>query len=79
MALAHSLRQRGLSVETDLEGRSLKAQFKRADKLNVRITLVLGADEIGKGVVQVKDMEKKDQKEVSRSDLAQHLSEILQS
>jgi histidyl-tRNA synthetase len=44
----------GLSVQINLGGSSLKAQFKRADKSGAAYALVLGDDEVARGVVAVK-------------------------
>lgn len=44
--LCHKLRQAGSMAETDLLGRSLKAQMKYAAKTGIRFVLVLGEDEI---------------------------------
>ena len=37
-------------------GSSLKSQFKKADKSGAKYTVVLGQDEIDRGVISVKDM-----------------------
>lgn len=37
--------------------RSVKAQFKYADKLRVRFVAVLGADELSRGEIKLRDME----------------------
>lgn len=49
------------SQRTDLRvkmanGSSLKSQFKRADKSGAKYTVVLGQDEINRGVISIKDM-----------------------
>jgi len=54
--LAQELRKHGISVETDHVGRSLKAQFKYADKVGARYTLVIGDDEIAKNEAVLKNM-----------------------
>lgn len=59
--LTQQLRRRGLEVESDYEGASLKSQMRRADKLGARHVLILGDDEISRGVVQVRDMINKTQ------------------
>ena len=78
-SLTRKLRAAGFSAETDLEGRSLKAQFKRAAKLNVGVTLVIGDEELKTGQVQVKDMSQKEQIAVSEGELIGRLAKILQS
>jgi len=46
----------GLRVETDLGGGSFKAQFKRADKSGAAVAVVLGEDELARGVAAVKPL-----------------------
>jgi histidyl-tRNA synthetase len=63
MKLAATLRVR-FSVETDYQGRSLKAQMREADKLGARFVLIVGGDELARGVATLRDMETKDQSDV---------------
>lgn len=46
LALAQDLIRQGFSVETDIMGRSLRAQMKAADRMQARFTLVLGETEV---------------------------------
>ncbi len=54
--LAYALRRKGVSAETDIMDRSVKAQMKYADKIGAKYVVVIGDDEIAKGVVSVKNM-----------------------
>lgn len=54
--LAYTLRQDGISVLTDLCGRSIKAQMKYANKLGAQYSIVLGDEEIENNQAQVKCM-----------------------
>ena len=54
--LANALRLRGVPVEIDHIGRSVKAQLKYADKVGARFVLVLGDDELAKGEARLKRM-----------------------
>jgi histidyl-tRNA synthetase len=45
-----------LRVETDLGGGSFKAQFKRADRSGASVAVVLGDDELGRGVAALKPL-----------------------
>lgn len=54
--LAAELRNKGLSVETDIMNRSLKAQMKYAGKTGARYSIVLGEDEISRGECELKNM-----------------------
>ncbi len=56
VSFAGALRKEGASCQVGLEGRSVKALMRRADKLGARYVLVIGEDEINKGSVDVKDM-----------------------
>ncbi len=73
LPLVHELRQEGLSVEIDHEGRSLKAQLKQANKLKARFALIVGENELKKGQALWRDMETGRQESLP---LASLLSEI---
>lgn len=51
------MRDAGLSAEMDHQHRSLKSQFKLADKLGVMMVVVLGPDELAQGQVKVRNMQ----------------------
>ncbi|HLZ99152.1 MAG TPA: histidine--tRNA ligase [Steroidobacteraceae bacterium] len=56
--LAEQLRDArpGLKLQINLGGGSFKTQFKRADKSGAKLALVLGDDEVARGVVALKDL-----------------------
>jgi histidyl-tRNA synthetase len=54
--LASRLRDSGFAVDTDHQGRSLRAQFKQADRVGARLVVVVGPDEVASGRVTVRDM-----------------------
>mgnify|MGYP000367389757 CR=1 FL=1 len=56
LKLAGELRKHGVKTEFDHVGRSFKAQFKYADKLNARFVAVIGEDEVKNGVIKLKNM-----------------------
>ena len=51
-----ALRGAGIRTEADYQGRSLKSQFKQADKLHATLCVVLGPDEVAAGVATIRDM-----------------------
>ena len=55
-ALAQKLRQCGIKTELEHNGRSFKAQFKSADRLNAAYTVVIGTRELETGIYTVKNM-----------------------
>ncbi len=64
LTLATQLRRKGVRVEVDHTGGSLKSQLRRADKQGARYVMMLGDKEIKSGRAIVRDMEKKIQTEV---------------
>jgi len=73
LAVASELRGAGIATEVVLDGGKLGKQFKYADRAGIRFVIVLGEDELAKGVVTVKDLRREDQFEVSRADLIKTL------
>ena len=59
--LTQGFRAAGLRADMDHQGRSLKAQFKYADKLGAKYMAILGGDELAKGVVKLRDMNTKEE------------------
>jgi len=72
--LAYSLRQQGICVETDLIGRSVKAQMKYADKINAKHTMILGGNEIASGEATMKEMATGKQDTVQLNEIASYLN-----
>jgi histidyl-tRNA synthetase len=54
--LMHDLLQMGVRVAMDYEGKSLKSQMRRADKLGARYSVVIGENEVASGKAGVKRM-----------------------
>ncbi|OWZ83617.1 histidine--tRNA ligase [Natranaerobius trueperi] len=75
--LLHKLRDEGFSAIMDYDGRSLRAQMKRANKLGVRYSLILGDEELQEGICQLKDMESGTQQSIPLDDLIERLTEII--
>lgn len=71
--IATELRLAGINTELTLEAAKLGKQLKYAAKAGIRFAVIVGTDELAKGVVQVKDLAKEEQFEVPRTDLARTL------
>ncbi len=65
------LREAGIKAESDHMGRSLKAQLKYAAKLGARFTVIIGDDELSKGIAVVRDMQLSEEKTVPLAELNQ--------
>ncbi len=73
-ALVQACRDAGLAGEMDHQSRSLKSQFKLADKLGARAVVVLGPDEIAAGSVTVRDMGAHEEQQVELAALKSQLA-----
>jgi histidyl-tRNA synthetase len=67
---------KGIRTEMDYEGRSVKSQFRRADKAGARIVVVFGEAEAERGAVVFRDMAAGAQEEVSKEEAIRRLSRI---
>ena len=68
-----ALREAGIKTETDHTGRSMKAQFKYADKIKAPYVVIIGGDELEKGVVMFRDMKTGQQEEIDLDKIKEHL------
>ena len=71
--IVKELRARGINAESDIMGRSLKAQMKYADKIAARFTLILGDSEMESGRANVKEMATSEQTEVALDEIGAFL------
>ena len=71
--LVHKLRACGVSAIIDTLNRNLKGQMKYANKLNARYSVVIGENEIEKGIVTLKNMYSGEQKEISAIDITKEI------
>lgn len=77
--LADELRSSGLNVACYPEVAKLPRQFKYADRLGMRLVLVLGPDEKARGTVTVKDLQQGTQVEIARGEVERAIREMLTS
>jgi histidyl-tRNA synthetase len=78
--LAEQLRNTwpGLALQINLGGGSFKTQFKRADKSGAQWALILGDDEMEKGVVALKALRREAaQEECPRAEISERLGVLL--
>ena len=70
LQVAGELRRGGVSAIYDVENKSFKGQFKAVGKGGYRLAVIVGEDELARGVVQLKDLVAGEQVEVPRAELA---------
>ena len=71
--IAAYLRGKGVNAEIDLMERSVKAQFKYADKLGARFVAAIGENELNAGEVNIKKMADGTSKAVKFKDIYSYL------
>jgi histidyl-tRNA synthetase len=72
LAIGRDLRRAGIPVEQDYRG-NMKRRMQRANKLNARAAIIIGDDELAKGVAQVKNLDTQQQHEVALAGLVDAL------
>ncbi len=71
--LVAELRAKGVSVDTDIMGRSLKAQMKYAGKRGYKYVVVLGESELANGLAKIKIMATGEEVAVQINNLADEI------
>jgi histidyl-tRNA synthetase len=74
--LCNSLRMKGIRVEMDYDGRSLKSQMKRANRLNSAFALILGEREIEENRALLRNMHASTQEEIALDQLEETIMKI---
>ncbi|MGB5705813.1 MAG: histidine--tRNA ligase [Arenicellales bacterium] len=76
--LGETLRDAGIRVCEHCGGGKIKNQMKRADSSGARYALIVGEDELKKGIVQLKDLRGKEgQQQIARTDVVSSLHKRL--
>ena len=73
LIITQRLRKAGLNVDLGFSG-NVKKRLNRANKVNAVAALLIGEDELAKGVVTLRDMETGEQYEAPLSSLEEHLA-----
>ena len=73
-SLVQECRDAGIATEMDHQQRSLKSQFKLADKLGANHVAILGPDELAQGCIKLRNMENHEEMVVSLDEVVATLS-----
>ncbi len=76
LKVMQAARNDGFSAETDVLNRSMKSQFKSVSKLNTKLLVTIGEDEIAKGIVQLKNQSSGKQDVVKFEDIVSDFTKI---
>jgi histidyl-tRNA synthetase len=77
--LMSRLQRAGFSAEMDYQGKSLKAQMRRANKLAARYAIVLGEHELETGEAELKDMDQSTQQKIALGELVGLMEQLRSS
>ena len=75
--LAQICRDQGIRTELDHQQRSLKSQFKVADKLRAAFVAILGPDELSQGLVKVRNMNSHEESLVSIAETPAYIKNLI--
>ena len=64
-----------MKAEMDSLGRNIKGQFKYADRLEAKYTVVIGDNELDQNLVSIKNMATSEQKQVPLQDILKEIIE----
>ena len=73
LKIAESLRDNDIKVYIDYSEKGMKSHMKKADKLSVRYCIILGEDELNKGIVLLKDFSTREQKEIKIEEIINYI------
>ncbi len=79
MALASDLRRVGLNVICSADASKLPKQFKYADRMGIRVAVVIGPDEAANNQVTIKDLSDGSQQTISQTQAAAEITKLLES
>lgn len=74
--ILQAARHAGLAADRDYMGRSMKSQFKTADKYKTQLILTVGDEEIAAGTVQLKNQQTGKQTMVAMDELMQDFMQV---
>lgn len=74
LKLLRQLRQAGVHAEMDVLARNIKGQFKYANRINAKKTVVIGDNELAEQKVAIKDMATSEQTEIAIEDILTELT-----
>ena len=77
LKIAETLRKEGIAAEVNLVGRSLKAQFKSAERSGAEVIVIVGESELKEGKVNIKNSRDGRQDTVALEELIAKTKEML--
>ena len=76
LSVANQIRQAGIRVEVDLEGKGIKKSLEAALKRGIPYLLIIGEDELKTRLFTLKDLQKKDQQSLTLQEIIDTIRNI---
>jgi histidyl-tRNA synthetase len=76
--VARNLRGANLNIEMLSPERKMKTLLARASKIGARFAVIIGDDELARGVVQLRDLKESTQREVAEAEAAREIADARQ-
>ena len=77
LKVLNMLRMNGFNGDMDYMNKSLKSNFKQAERLNTKYIIIIGNDEIENNMVTIKNNETKESKTVTFDDIVDYFDEVM--
>ena len=77
LTFTHELRDAGIAADRSFDGRSMKSQFKAADRSGARVAAIVGPQEAADATVTLRDLRTGEQATVKRTEVLDHVQELL--
>ena len=77
LKVLNMLRMNGFNGDMDYMNRSLKSNFKQAERLNTKYIIIIGNDEIENNMATIKNNETKESKTVAFDDIVDYFDEVM--
>jgi len=77
LELTHALRDAGIRADRAFDARSMKAQFKQADRSGAELVVIAGPDEVADGQVKVQSLTSAGEELVAIDDVVAHVTKRL--
>ena len=75
--ITQDLRLNNIICETNIMGKSLKAQFKEADNMNAKNLIILNSEDLSKGLINVKDNVTKEEVKVPEDEIIDYILGVI--
>lgn len=75
--ITQDLRLNNIICETNVMGKSLKAQFKEADNMNAKNLIILNSEDLSKGLITLKDNVTKEEVKVPEDEIIDYILGVI--